>query len=177
MNYKIKILFIVFATLIFSNCKKYSEGGKVIDAKKNLFANGGVWYIDKYEINGADSTNSIYSKIDSTNSISSNYELRKNELKLIFKCPNNSSPNSPPYSNVSAKDYRALFDFSSSKSRLKFYSHDADCICWTQSTCMKFIFFPESKPGLWDIIKLTKDELMLSCKTSKKTYLIKLTKS
>jgi hypothetical protein len=173
MYYKIKILLVVFVTLVFSNCRKYSEGGKVIDAKKNLFANGGVWYIDKYEINGVDSTNSIYSK----SNLSSNYELSKDELKLIFKCPNYSSPNSSPYSDVSAKDYRALFDFSSSKSRLKFYSHDADCICWTQGTCMKFIFFPESKPGLWDIIKLTKNEITLCCKSSKNSYLIKLTKS
>lgn len=167
MSKKIQILLIVFATLLFSNCKKYNDGGNAINAKHHLFANGGVWFIDKYEVNGADSTICL----------SSNRELNKNELRLVFKHPIKTGPESSPYATVSTKDYLAQFCFSHLKSTLQFYSQSYNCISISQGNTRKFVFFPESKPGLWDIIKLTKDELILGCKTSRNNYLIQLNKS
>lgn len=167
MSKKIQILLIVFATLLFSNCKKYNDGGNAINAKHHLFANGGVWFIDKYEVNGADSTICL----------SSVRELNKNELKFIFKRPIKFGPESSACATVSTKDYVAQFSFSRLKSNLQFYSQSFNCISNSAGHSRKFIFFPESKAGLWEIIKLTKDELILGCKTSRNTYLIQLNKS
>jgi hypothetical protein len=167
MYNKLKILFIVFATLFFSNCKKYDDGGSAINAKHYLYANGGVWFVDRYEVNG----------IDSTASVSAKLELNKNELKLVFKKPVTFGSESSTYSTVSTEDYVAQFAFANTKSSLRFYSQSVDCICMSQGTCKKFIFFPENKPGLWEIIKLTRNEITLYCKTNKNSYLIKLAKS
>jgi hypothetical protein len=57
-------ILISFISFTLSTCKKYDEGGFVMLTKKHLFGGHKVgdsktWKLDKYVVNGIDSTNLI----------------------------------------------------------------------------------------------------------------------
>ncbi len=151
------------AFLLFETCKKYPEGGYENRGPKMLLKHGGVWYLDKYEVNGIDSTNLI------------NYNGSENYKKIV--CIVGSK-----YSNtILAQKYPIdsyLLRFHNNNKVVEFYE---DCstgligaICYTSlyTGCYRTLFAPECGNTVWEIIKLTKTEMRIKCVKNNSYYLI-----
>lgn len=142
------------------NCKKYPEGGCERRGPKNII---GDWKLSLYEVNGIDSTDLInyngsdgYKKIKITklNTTDSDYNLRIDNSVGIG------------------------FSFINKNKDLEINSSYESKYCPTissSSNCYRIIFSPEGGTTRWNIMSLTKNELVITANLSN-SYKINLVK-
>ncbi|MEI6021873.1 MAG: hypothetical protein WCR21_12155, partial [Bacteroidota bacterium] len=84
MKYPSSIILALF--LFFSSCRKYDEGGLHYQARQNLYSNSGVWYIEKFEVNGFDSININFSEMINVRNEQALYRkpIKLEDYKLTF---------------------------------------------------------------------------------------------
>jgi hypothetical protein len=160
MNQFAKYTFSFFLFLIFFSCKKYEDGGLHLYAKRNLLSHDGKWSLEKYEVNGIDSTDYV---------ISNNDPSIKKEFVRIFKSSNQY------YFQIQGQNlYTSLL--ASGKKDLDIgylnpnFLDGEDLI---DGISIRRIFTPDSKNATWQIQKLTKHEFIL-IRTTNNIYKISL---
>jgi hypothetical protein len=156
-------LLLFLTTVLLFNCKKYPEGGCERRGPKNII---GDWKLSLYEVNGIDSTDLINYNGDDRYKKIKFYQEGKGKAAKLYARANGASVNSVNFSN---KNTILSFQVTGT------YFGSVGC-GGNPTTCFKEIFSPEDGSDKdWDIIKLTKDELILAS-SQKNTYKIKLNK-
>jgi hypothetical protein len=173
-------ILISFISFTVSTCKKYNEGGLVKLTRKHLFGGHKIgdsktWKLDKYEVNGIDSTNLI-----STGGIPDFYEKH-----ITFKYTSRDEAKTDAYeANTFLYDYKGKIDRAFQYINI-YFNHDplskedsSQCKSISNSQyCARNIFVPEipATDHIWAIKKLTKRELILELRRSVNKYKIVLT--
>ena len=176
----LKYLIILLIAFVFCTCKKYDDGGTVVNAKKHLLAHGGRWYVESFEVT-----------VDSADVITKRYPNYESERNLTIHCIKE-FPNTLFIKNTHHTDSYQLISNDFNK------TFDATlldrCPCLSAS-CYSYLFTPNVKiikesynsgytnnyrmitwPTVnWKIKKLTKTEVILTSTIGTKNYLIKLT--
>lgn len=148
---------------LLSTCKKYDEGGLINLRMKHLFGgnyNGAKkdWKLKRYEVNGIDSTNFIQG---------GNLFLNSSQSFVSFQIIDKKNH------NYYAETLVYKFDLGVGKKEIDLgtllHSQNNDTSqCFqilNQQLCQRNIFNPEkNKITVWDIIRLKKDELVVSIK-------------
>lgn len=158
----IYLLFFISTFLLF-NCKKYPQGGCERRGPKNII---GDWKLTLYEVNGVDSTDLInYNGDDRYKKIKFYKEGNGKESKLYARA-NGATVNLTSFSNQNT-----ILSF-----RINGAYYGSLSCGSTPITCFKEILNPEDGTAKdWNIIKLTKDELILTS-SQKNSYKVKLNK-
>lgn len=158
------LFFYLFASLLlFAACKKYPEGGFFNRASKNII---GGWKLELYEVDGIDSTDLII--------------YTGNEQ---YKDVNIYEENTRYNPHLYIRSYGAtenILVFKENKRKLEIYANTgyggAKLCGGNPILCLKQFLNPETgQSTFWDIIKLSKTELIISSAQTK-SYRIKLTK-
>lgn len=144
--------------MLLFTCKKYPEGGCERRGPKNII---GTWKLTLYEVNGIDSTNLI------------NYNNRDEYKKIIFL--NNVSTFS-----IRCSGFAYSGHFENKNANIKIYNSGLPIECLYSSTlsttlCYRNIFAPEEVDCIWQIVELTKKNLVIKLE-QQNTYVIKLAK-
>lgn len=158
---------LAFLLLFLGTCKRYDEGGFVNKTLKNLcggkrIGSSKTWNLEKYEVNGIDST----FLIAGTSNI-------PNYPKDFISFTNSSKGDpSPGYTaKTHLFDYRGKIGLADEYITLGYvdeildHNDSAQCKLISNSTiCSRNIFFPEfnNYGKIWNIIKLTKKECILT---------------
>lgn len=146
-------ILIIISTLCLFNCKKYPEGGCERRGPKNII---GDWKLSLYEVNGIDSTDLInYNGNDSYKKIS--FNKRQGTYNSDLDC------------RINSKNAINIF-FDSKHEYLTFDAGNLNsatlCELVISNDCYRLIFTPEANTSTkmdWKIIKLTKNEIKLTC--------------
>lgn len=157
------IFFFISTTLLFS-CKKYPEGGCERRGSKNIL---GRWKLTLYEVDGIDSTNLI------------NYNGTEGYKEIIIY--KESSKYSPRMYTRVDQIFLMTVDFENDHKDVVFGNNENPDIGFTclpawyaqDTNCYRMIFTPENDYTKWQILKLKKDEFVLSTKL-KHSYKIEL---
>ncbi len=154
----ITYLVIFVSVMCLFNCKKYPEGGCERRGPKNII---GDWKLSLYEVNGIDSTNLINYNSDE---IYKTIKIYKNVS--VFQIDQMESITSS--ANFSNKNKTITINRQNEVNGSK-------CVTGgTISYCYRLFFTPENSHSMdWQILKMTKEEIILSSSTNK-VYKIKL---
>jgi hypothetical protein len=138
-----------------TTCKKYPEGGFQKRGPKNII---GDWKLSLYEVNGIDSTDLI------------NYNGDDNYKKCTFL--KHHKKDSEIIVQIEGKG-TSKTSFDDDNSAVVFYSESGNAVNCEEIYCNKDIFTPEGGyTQKWQINKLTKTELKISCFIKKHYNLI-----
>ncbi len=169
---KITLLVIILSTTNSCKKEKLDEGLQPIKA---MFENDGVWYVEKYEVDGVDSTTHAFPESNTNREIA----------KLIFK-PKKAKDYPSPI--VNGNNYEALFTYYNSnktEGHLSFYNCMGSCDRVTDNSCAENVFNKWCSMSYWQIDVLTENKLVLSCAYDKsnsinsylkKSYVLTLSK-
>ncbi len=147
---------LLVSLLVFSSCKKYSEGGWSIQSGKNLCGNlkeeysSKIWVLDTYEKNDIDSTKGYIVGRDAP------------DIITISEAPYGMKLSTPLFY------YKMVFNYNSTNLLFTPILDEDTCNYECSPTmCERNIFFPESKGNegaswVWKILKLKKNELVIT---------------
>jgi len=153
--------------MVFS-CKR-DKLSEELEPLGDLFADGGKWYIERYEADGADSTESAFPGNTSNNEPGA----------LTFYSKKAENYPSPFVKNGS---FEALFTYYKTSNSLKFANGVSYCDRAANPQCNNNIFMVWCGGSYWDIASMTKAEIILVCKKNNNTnpnqsYRLVLTKT
>lgn len=171
-----KYLLLFSLSFILVTCKKYDEGGFVKQTNRHLFGHNKsgsnkTWKLKLYEVNGIDSTYIIPG-----NGSVLDYYNKFITFKILSNENDSYSANNSFY-NYSVNIDRAYKKLLIGPIRTINIEDSTQCYSINSNTvCVRNIFFPEvdAKTFLWKIIKLTKNEFILTIEL-KNSYKIILT--
>jgi len=157
-----KIILKYFALFIIpfllTTCKKYPDGGYERRGPKMLLKHNGAWTLTLYEVNGIDSTELI------------NYNGDNKYKEVSFAKEN--THYSPNLYAENFDSFSYIINFSNNNTKLSFNTTVSDYdnlakYCYVGNSfatgCYRLFFNPEGHTTEWEIIKLTKKELILTC--------------
>jgi hypothetical protein len=141
----------LFVTAFFSCDKKYTTEKNYMEPVNDLCT--GVWYLQKYEVDGVDST-SVYA------------EKRINEegFRMSFvKKENKKSPTPVLW----GRDYKCYFSYKREGNWIQFGNNSYTCNePGLNSSCVRNIFKLHCGEIGWDIVSLNKNEVVFCCKNN-----------
>ncbi len=153
-NIKIILLFIFLAGIL-PTCKKHPDGPTIsLRTKKSRVM--GHWDINKYLVNGADSTQSLLSRVSCATPIYF-YQMDKGDKECSISCP----PTTYRYSNWFFEDDKKILAFSNSD---------------TSSVSYPPLHLSGRAKEHWEIQRLTNKEMWLKTTTDNIEYYIELKK-
>jgi hypothetical protein len=142
----------IFFALLFNTCKKYEEGGFHLWAKHNLLSHNGKWSLEKYEVNGIDSTDFVISNNDP--------EIKKNFLIIFYS-------SHEYYMQIDGLNIND-FLLSSNKAEMiignitGFNRGGGVDSSFINNIKIRRIFTPEFKSATWKVLELKKSKLILT---------------
>lgn len=162
-----KYISLILFALILCTCKRFDEGGFVKRTLKNICGGNKIgdsktWNLEKYEVNGIDSTFLI-------SGISSIPNYPNDFITFTFSSKGDPSPGYTAKTHL--YDYQGKIAFASRHLTLGYgneiLNHNDSVQCSSKFNpliCSRNIFFPElnNYGKIWDIIKLTKKECILT---------------
>jgi len=163
------IIICLAVTFIFS-CKRYNLS-KDLRPIHELFDNGGKWYIEKYEVDGLDSTEHAFPG-----------NAADNEVGAMTFSPIKAKDYPSPI--VVNQSFNALFEYKNILGVLKFANGKSICDRTIDKQCAESIFMKQCGGDGWHIDSLSKNTLVLSCNKDgcfnlkiKKSYRLILSKT
>lgn len=76
MKQIVRFSLFIGVVILMPNCKKYDDGGFYLCSKRNLLSHDGKWSIEKFIVNGEDSTDYVVSNNDPN--------IRKDFFRVFF---------------------------------------------------------------------------------------------
>lgn len=165
-----KFICIALALTCTFSCKKDTLS-KELEPIKDLFADDSKWYVQKYEVDGADSTEHAFPG-------------NTNDKEVGAMAFSSKKAKDYPSSIVRNRSFEVLFYYYDINKTMKFYNGSALCSPNKDTQCSESIFMKQCGGDGWIVKSLTKDELNLTCQRDggynlkiRKSYLLVLSKN
>ena len=155
MNQKKPIIYLFALSIFFLfgyiGCKKYPEGGFIYRNDKRIIGN---WKLKLYEVNGIDSTALI------------NYNGNENYKNIMF-IEEDTKYNPTIYCQIDRLT-ESTIAFNNDNNTVNFREYNGpgvgkQCVNSTSLICYKHIFNPEQNNTVWNILKIKRNEIKLTC--------------